>query len=378
MQNLQTIASAILNHLPQELRSSLQPLLGALLVAIDKQSKISGIDLTGSAINTIDTIVGRDSIGMQIHINITDAIKDILQPIQPRVIKHYADIDDPIELLKALGTHSPKLIPQLLDVLNHTQPTPPQEGHILIAYEPDHTNGTVNLLHAFHPMEFSETEILGNSIGCEPDAITTQVEQIVRCYVKKHGNLVTGIEFFVPKDYIYQASFELFPYPDKDFFPERMLLHSFTVVLRSLERLLPTYGDEGRIRKWKEKWQHLQQSTPNALHWLIEIDQNLQFDIAFAQSVAALGITQTLLPDHVAQLMSRVLSAGLPCVFWPRTGEYHRLSEAIEYQHLSSLPGSIKDARLKHVAHLTFIWENPERRPKLPHKAKATRDVNRR
>jgi len=151
----------------------------------------------------------------------------------------------------------------------------------------------------------------------------------------------------------------------------------YQVLLRSSERLLPTYG---RYRGfWQEKWDFLQQLIHcSACNAFVSGDgKDLKVLFVELNKNNIIGLKLVAAPPTIGKgsVFAVILKAATPVALWLRENPYlncqeqidgllgcciHKLPEAVANKRLDAFPYPL-DAHIGH--HLSLLWEDPYRLP---------------
>jgi hypothetical protein len=202
-----------------------------------------------------------------------------------------------------------------------------------------------------------------------PQAINIFLNQIGECSSSK-----LTIEIFLPLELINEAvdSWEI----ENEFgFPVK-LSGEYKVIVRSIERLLPTYSRYKGF--WHEKWARLQKIIINSVFsaFVLWEDDDLKklFVELKKENIIGIQLRKTPIETGKGSVFAVILSTAIPVALWlrchlPECSQQvdgllrcciDQLTETVAKQRLEALPQP-ENSHIGH--HLSLLWEDPYRLP---------------
>jgi len=190
----------------------------------------------------------------------------------------------------------------------------------------------------------------------------------------KYSSSKLTIEIFLPLDLINQSvdSWEI----DDELGVPVTLGSQYKIVIRSYERILPTYLYKGF---WQEKWKIAQQLTDIEVgKTLIPGDSNnLKRLFVELNKPDIIGLKLTTAPVQTGKgsVFALILKTAIPVAIWLRqnlANNCHEKMDGLLQCGIHQLPENVKMKRLDaileppdtHIGHhLSLLWENPDRLP---------------
>lgn len=190
----------------------------------------------------------------------------------------------------------------------------------------------------------------------------------------KYSSSKLTIEIFLPLDLINQSvdSWEI----DDEYGLPVTLGSQYKIVIRSYERLLPTYLYKGF---WQEKWKIAQQLTDMEVgKALISGDyNNLKKMFVELSNPNIIGLKLTTAPVQTGKgsVFALILKTAIPVALWLRQNLANNCDEKMNgllQCYIQELPETVKMKRLDaileppdtHIGHhLSLLWEDPDRLP---------------
>lgn len=198
--------------------------------------------------------------------------------------------------------------------------------------------------------------------------------KIFLAQIAKYSSSKLTIEIFLPLDLMNQSvdSWEI----DDELGVPVTLGSQYKIVVRSYERLLPTYLYKGF---WEERWKMVQQVTDIEVgKALISGDSNnlkLLFVELNKPDIVGLKLTTAPVQTGKGSVFALILKTAIPIAIWLRQDLANNCDEKMNgllQCYIHELPENVKMKRLDaileppdtHIGHhLSLLWENPARLP---------------
>lgn len=198
--------------------------------------------------------------------------------------------------------------------------------------------------------------------------------KIFLAQIAKYSSSKLTIEIFLPLDLMNQAvdSWEI----DDEYDFSVTLGSQYKIVVRSYERILPTYLYKGF---WEEKWKIAQQLTDIEVgKTLISGDSNnLKKLFVELNQPDIIGLKLTTAPVQTGKgsVFALILKTAIPVALWLRQNLADNCDEKMNgllQCYINQLPENVKMKRLDAVKeppdthighHLSLLWEDPDRLP---------------
>ncbi|OKH35537.1 hypothetical protein NIES2119_19980 [[Phormidium ambiguum] IAM M-71] len=190
----------------------------------------------------------------------------------------------------------------------------------------------------------------------------------------KYSSSKLTIEIFLPLDLINQSvdSWEI----DDELGLPVTLGSQYKIVVRSYERILPTYLYKGF---WQEKWKIAQQLTDMEVGKALICGDSNNLKKLFVDlnqpDIIGLKLTTAPVQTGKGSVFALILKTAIPVALWLRQNLANNCDEKIDgllQCCIDQLPENVKMKRLDaileppdtHIGHhLSLLWENPDRLP---------------
>ncbi len=204
-----------------------------------------------------------------------------------------------------------------------------------------------------------------------------EIPQSINIFLNQIGESSSSrltIEIFLPLELINEAvdSWEL----ENEFGVSLKLSSQYKVVVRSTERLLPTYSRYKGF--WQEKWQTLQKIIKNSVCsafvlWS-EDDLKKLFVELKKENKIGIKLQKTPIQTGKGSVFAVILSTATPVALWLRwhLPECNQQVDGLLRCCIEQLTNTVAEQRLEaipepensHIGHhISLLWEDPERLP---------------
>ncbi len=295
------------------------------------------------------------------------------------------------QILKIWGEQNIQDFLQLLNEVQQSLGIKPTNGepYLMVVIRRSEQDSVTNANQRNHYFVdawlINDTLTQGNSIGeqlTKPESFqeTLTFEQIPAllkiflAQITKYSCSKLTIEIFLPLDLINQSvdNWEI----DDELGIPVTLGSQYKIVVRSYERILPTYLYKGF---WEEKWKLVQQFTDTEVGKALISGDSKNLKALFVElnkpNIVGLKLTTAPVQTGKGSVFALILKTAIPVALWLRqnqeTNYDEKLTELLQCC-IEQLPETVRMKRLDamqetsdtHIGHhLSLLWENPYRLP---------------